>query len=107
MLITLNNRLDEAPEQFNVRLIKRYIEAECGSTVSMDGGEVQVTETPAEIDALIAQAQRERDRMTIAARLMANVIFEGFKDEDFQAVAETSIRAADALLAALDAREGE
>lgn len=80
-----------------------------GTFISFASGHnITVRETPAEIMALVKAAQRERDRMTIAAQFMAAFLGGAYAsgrqpEPDYHHI----VRAADALLAALDAREGE
>ena len=112
MFITLNNRLNEAPEQFNVRLIKRIYEntEPGGSYVVMEGGAVQVTETPAEIMALVAAEERKQQRREIAAQALKGILTNLTYTAEAQhtdEIAGKAVKFADALLAALDAREGE
>lgn len=84
---------------------------EKSAVLCFNEGTLAVRETPAEIMALVKAAQRERDRMTIAARLMAAAIGGEYYNSDAgfslaRDLGKDAVNAADALLAALDARGG-
>lgn len=73
-----------------------------------------VRETPAEIAALIAAEQRKRDRMTIAAQILASTLAVGEYAHRNSTVGEVTpdyianaIAHADVLLSALDAQESD
>lgn len=92
--------------------IKDYFLADHGGArLYFVGGEgiLNVRETPAEIKALIEKAQRERDRMMLAGRaLQALFAVQDASYAHYPAeAAKLAAQHAEALLAALDAREGE
>ena len=81
-----------------------YFASGSGARICYDDDRLlDVRETKAEIDALIAQTQRERDRMTIAAQFMAAQLSDKSQVLGYDA----AIHHADALLAALDKLGGE
>lgn len=92
-----------------------------GATVGIDSGKTfvelpsgnfDVRETKAEIDALVAAEQRKRDRLMLAGQFLSGAAIhmserpDDFPDSTPKDYAKWSVDAADALLAALDAREG-
>lgn len=88
-----------------------------GSTLIEAVGEktgfYEIRETPAEIMALVKAAQREQQRREIAGncfRALAEFVAcrpTKHPELDMAKLADIAIEGADALLAALDAREGE
>lgn len=101
MFIVLHRQTTDFPERFQVSRIDSYRDEGNDFTI--------VRETPAEIAALVAAEQRKRDRLMLAGQivtgLLTNLPYRA--DGDFaRQGSRQAVVYADALLAALDAREG-
>jgi hypothetical protein len=91
-----------------------YFASGSGTRICYDDDRLlDIRETPAEVMAMVKKAQRERDRMTIAAQfLSAAAVHMSERPDDFpdstpKDYARWSVEAAEGLLAALDKQEGK
>ena len=114
MFIVLHRQSSKLPERFQVARMDRYRDEGDGSVVFQGSDFTEVLESPDEIDALIAQARRERDRVMIAGQVMAATMClrnkqgdGGFGYTPVDKIAAYSVEATEALLAALNAGKGQ
>lgn len=107
MFIVLHRASGELPEQFQVAKIDRYRDEDGGSIIFHGNDFTNVRETPAEIAALIAAEQRKRDRLMLAGQALQGYLANPNVSRWIpHEIAGQAAQSADALLAALDAREG-